>query len=97
MRLVEDSAEPVLKAALKESEQTLNQKHVYARGVLIAPRSPENHDLMRLVRAQRHNLHLKASDLERIQDFIESDDNVYYEGDYVPNFSVEERIAELLD
>lgn len=96
IRLAYDSLEPVMRASLEESEKTMNQKQVYARAVVVSPRSPDNHDIMALVRAQKENLRLTNHDIEQIQAFVEVQDNVYYEAEYRPNQDLDEQIARFL-
>lgn len=96
IRLAYDSLEPVMRASLAESEKTMNQKLVYARAVVVSPRSPDNHDIMALVRAQKDNLHLTDHDIAEIQAFVEEQDSVYYETDYRPNLDLDEQIAQYL-
>lgn len=94
--LAQDSLEPVMRASLHESERTMNQKHVYARAVVISPRSQDNHDILALVRAQKTNLKLTDRDLEEIRKFLDNQDNVVYECERMENLDLDEKIAGLL-
>lgn len=93
LKLAFDSIEPLLQAALDLSEENLNQKHVYARGVIISPRSQENHDIMALTRAQRNGLHLTTKDIERIDDVLNQQTYTYLECERLENLDLDERIA----
>ena len=96
LKLANDSVEPIMQAALGMSEENLNQKHVYARGVVISPRSPENHDIMALAKAQREGLHLSLVDLENIDEVLNQQEYTYLECDRIDNLDLEEKIALLL-
>lgn len=96
IQLAYDSLEPIMWASLKESEGTMNLKHVYARAVLISPRSQDNHDILKLVKAQKENLKLTDHDVDEIQKFLEDQTNVIYECDRIDNLDLDDKIANLL-
>jgi hypothetical protein len=93
VKVAYDSIEPLMKASLEESERNMNQKHVYARAVVVAPRSQDNHDILALVKAQQKNLKLTDQVLAEIETFVNEQDNLYYQYDHVPNLDLDERIA----
>lgn len=93
VRIAYDSIEPLMKASLEESERNMNQKHVYARAVVVAPRSRENHDILALVKAQQENLKINDAVLAEIESFVNEQDNLYYQYDHVPARDLDEQLA----
>lgn len=93
VRIAYDSIEPLMKASLEESERNMNQKHVYARAVVVAPRSRENHDILALVKAQQENLKINDAVLAEIETFVNEQDNLYYQYDHVPARDLDEQLA----
>lgn len=94
--LAYDSLEPLMRASLEESELNMNTRHIYARAVLVSPRSPDNHDIVKLIKAQKENLRLTDSDLVEIEKFVEESEKVYYDTEHVPNLDLDEQIAKLM-
>lgn len=90
---------PVLDAALNEAEESVNSKHIYARGMVFSPLSKAHDSLLPILRLKMKELRLNEQDLQDLQEMEDewkqqgSEANAYF---VVPEEDIHMRIAALL-
>ena len=72
MKVVEDPIEPLLTASLEHAESSVNPKHIYARGAVMAPKSRNCPDILPSIAKVRSGLHLTRADVQDIQDYLDT-------------------------
>ena len=70
LKIVDEPIEALLSTTIHYAENTLNAKHIYARGVVLAPWSKHHKDLMPAVSKVRKGLHLTDEELNDIRDYL---------------------------
>jgi len=95
IRVGKQSLRPLLTAAIKHAEDNANSKHIYARGVVMAPWSKEFPDLISVVRARKKELFLTEDDVVGISDYL-SEQAVVFEYDKEEADDIDRQIANLI-
>lgn len=90
-----DGIVPLMTAAIKDGESTANTKHIYARGMVVAPWSREFSDMVPLLKRKKKFLQLQDSDIEALRDYRELKFQVY-EYDVEELLDIDRQIANLL-